>query len=165
MLLQASFIQSGFLLTILPCHDTMDINDQVQMVRMLSKACRGGIFTDEEMKDGNMNRRNLIPLLSEGDEAQLDSPVTATVPSTTQPTPTESMPDAPPDLIWASFRVNSISQAAMKAEATSTQSQHESVSSTPTFISTDDTLSALVWQAVARARLVRLSPSNPITFV
>lgn len=64
-LLQANFISGGLLLTIVGQHNTMDMTGQGHIIHLLSKACRHEPFTSEEIKSGNLTRRNLIPLLDE----------------------------------------------------------------------------------------------------
>lgn len=157
LFLQANFIRGGLLLTINAVHRTMDITGQVHMLSLLSKACRNVPFTDEEVTNGNLDRRNIIPLLDENWEADAQPPV---IPKTTS-TDTPSKQSAPPPQIgyaWAYFSFTSTSVAQLKAHATS------SVTSPSAFVSSDDSLCALIWQSIARARLARLDPATASIF-
>ncbi|KAE9367174.1 putative trichothecene 3-O-acetyltransferase [Stipitochalara longipes BDJ] len=159
LVLQANFINGGLLLTIVASHSTMDIVGQVQMIRLLSKACRDEPFTEEEVRNGNLDRRNLIPLLDDTLE-----PDSKTISQTAKPAPLQHTSNdhlaspAAASLIWAYFAFKPTSLAALKALATSSITIHS------TFISTDDALSALIWQSIVRARLARLNPATDSIF-
>jgi hypothetical protein len=159
VLLQANFITGGLLLTIVASHSTMDIVGQVQMIYLLSKACRNELFTGEEVINGNLDRRNLIPLPDDCWE-----PDPKFVSQTLKPAPSQStsgvhLPSpAPSSLSWAYFTFKPASLAVLKALATS------SITVPTTFISTDDALCALIWQSIVRARLARLDPANDSIF-
>jgi len=107
LLLQANFITGGLLLTIVASHSTMDIVGQFQMIYLLSKACRNEPFTGEEVINGNLDRRNLIPLLDDCWEPD-PYPVAQTV----KPTPSQSISGdhlaspAPASFPWAYFTSN-----------------------------------------------------------
>jgi len=65
-------------------------------------------------------------------------------------------PSNPPNFIWANFSFDPTALVALKSLAT------ETISSS--YISTDDALSAFIWQSVIRARLPRLNPTSKSTF-
>ncbi|KAL4925143.1 uncharacterized protein BDV17DRAFT_294697 [Aspergillus undulatus] len=135
LMLQATFIARGLLLTIISQHATMDIIGQGQLMGLLSKACHDEPFTEEEIRAGNLDRRNLIPLLEDYQPGPEISHLIIKTPPTT---------------------IGSL--ASLKSLATATKPP-----SVP-FISTDDALCALTWQAVTRARLPRLTPNTKPTF-
>lgn len=159
LLLQANFIAGGFLLTVLASHITMDIVGQSQVIRLLSRACHGSPFTAEEITNGNLDRRNLIPLLD--DFEALSSKPADPKPKVTVSQSTSNVSSTPPipTFSWAYFTFKSTSLALLKAAATST------MMSSSQFVSTDDCISALIWQSIVRVRLARLSPSTPSTFI
>ncbi|KAL6238088.1 hypothetical protein BDW75DRAFT_237776 [Aspergillus navahoensis] len=64
-LVQATFITGVLLLTIISQHFVMDMIGQGRLMGLLSKACHGQHFTDEELLVGNIDRRTLIPLLGD----------------------------------------------------------------------------------------------------
>jgi hypothetical protein len=117
----------------------MDIVGQVQMIYLLSKACRNEPFTTEEVINGNLDRRNLIPLLD--DCWQPDpSPVCQTVkPARSQSAAGDHLAlPVPTSFPWAYFTFKPASLAVLKALATSP------ITVPSTFISTDDALCALI---------------------
>ena len=149
-LLQANFLTGGLVLTIVGAHPAMDMTGQGQLIDLLSKACRGEEFTSEELKFGNLPRHDLVPLLDDdytpGPEVehQIVKPATSDPPSTTAP---------PANCSWKYFTFPAASLTAIKSLAA------ESTTLPPGgFISTDDALSAFIWQSIIRARLPRLDP-------
>lgn len=160
-LLQANFIAGGLLLTFVGQHNTMDMTGQGQIIDLFSKACRKGQFTSEELSSGNLARRNLVPLLDEFDrqDSELARQIVKPTPSRTVPGDTDSLPAAPlsSECSWSYFSFHPTSLTALKALATST------ITTGSGYVSTDDTLSAFIWQSVIRARLPRLSATAEST--
>jgi trichothecene 3-O-acetyltransferase len=155
-LIQANFITGGLLLTFVGSHQTMDMTGQAQIIRLLARACRNEEFTSEELLWGNYPRRDIIPLLDDFYEPSSEI---------TEPTPSQPISDStngspapplPPKCIWAIFSFDPTSLVALKSLAT------EAISSG--YISTDDALSAFIWQSIVRARLPRLNPKSKSTF-
>lgn len=154
LLLQVNFITGGLLLTIVASHSTMDIVGQGQTMHLLSKACRNEPFMSEEVMDGNLDRRNLIPLLDDSWKPESKPARQILKPALSQSTSGDhSASSAPASFTWAYFTFKPASLAALKALATS------SIKIPSNFISTDDALCALIWQSVVRARLARLDPA------
>ncbi|KAL0954694.1 hypothetical protein HGRIS_003643 [Hohenbuehelia grisea] len=151
---QASFIPGGLILVFLAHHCTMDGTGQGQVISLFSKACHGTPFSLEEVTSGNLARRNLIPFLDDpyepGPELSLQIFKPSSAPSL------ESTPPAPPRCTWAYFTFPSTSLSALKALATETI--------TSGFVSTDDALSAFIWQSVTRIRLQRLGHVEQVRF-
>ena len=152
-LLQANIIREGLLLTIMSQHQTMDMVGQEHIMYLLSKACRQEPYTSEQIAAGNKKRDDIIPLSKELRESgfdlshQLQPLNSATATSSREP---------PPKCIWANFTFSNPSITTLKSLATKTVSSG--------FISTDDALSAYLWQAVSRARLSRLPSDRRVTF-
>jgi hypothetical protein len=70
-LLQTNFITSGLLLAIVASHSAMNVVGQVHMLHLLSKACRNEPFPNEELKNGTLDCRNLIPYwMTPGNQTQ-----------------------------------------------------------------------------------------------
>lgn len=161
-LLQANFITDGLLLTIVSQHNTMDMVGQGQIMRLLSKACGNEPFTAQESSSGNLARRNLIPLLDDSYQqgAELAYQVVRASPSPTISNDANTHPTSPPapTCTWAYFAFRSASLTALKALAT------KSIVPPATYVSTDDALSAFIWQSIVRARLSRLNPKAKSTF-
>ncbi|EYE97743.1 putative trichothecene 3-O-acetyltransferase [Aspergillus ruber CBS 135680] len=147
-LVQANFITGGLLLSMVAEHGAMDMTGQGQIIRLLSKACRNESFTAEELSTGNLCRHDIIPLLDSYEPGPELSYQITRLPST---------PPAPPaKSTWAYFSFQPSSLAALK---------YFTMQTVPTgYISTDDALTALIWQSVTRARLPRLNPETNSTF-
>ncbi|TDL22073.1 hypothetical protein BD410DRAFT_789156 [Rickenella mellea] len=145
-------------------HQAMDMTGQGQIIDLLSKACRGGQFTSEELSSGNLARHNLIPLLDHSYQpgSELDHQII-------KPTPSHSIPGdtidgsttpshPPPRCTWTYFTFNPASLTALKSHAT------KSLPLSSGYVSTDDALSAFIWQSIMRARLPRLDSTAEATF-
>ena len=154
-LVQATMIPGGLFLTFLGHHQAMDGIGQDQVIRLFAKACRGEDFTEEERVVGNLDAGNNIPLLegfSELPSSILDHQIISKQKSLLQ-----SQPQKPPDCSWATFSFNKTSLAALKTTATQGLPAGQ-------FISTDDALSAFIWNSVTSVRLPRLSAGKSSTF-
>jgi hypothetical protein len=151
-LIQANLISHGLILTFVAQHNTMDMTGQAHVIFLFSKACCGEPFTVEELSSGNAVRHNIIPLLDDSwapgpelepfirkDEEKERPPITTEV-------------TRPVICTWAYLNFSGPSLERLKSKA------HESVK-LPEYISTDDAITAFIWQAVTRARAPRLNPS------
>ena len=160
-LIQATFITGGLLLTLVGNHQTMDMTGQGQVIDLFSKACHNKHFTSEELSCGSLARRNLIPYLDDAYEqgSELAHQIAEPTPSeaTLSGTHGQLAQLAPPECTWAYFSFEPSSLTKLKAVATRT------VTLSSGHISTDDTLTAFIWQSVMRARYPRLSPTVEVT--
>ncbi|KAK4073242.1 uncharacterized protein Triagg1_5522 [Trichoderma aggressivum f. europaeum] len=156
-LLQANFIVGGLVITFLGQHQTMDIMGQGQIMHLLSKACYDESFTADELFSGNLQRQNLIPIL---DNYQLGPELARHLATPTGPSRHALDKDErePAQTLWASFTFRPTSLATLKSTAAMT------LPSGSSFISTDDALSAFIWQSIMRARADRLPPDIETTF-
>ncbi|KAF2240710.1 trichothecene 3-O-acetyltransferase [Trematosphaeria pertusa] len=170
LLLQANFIKGGLVLCINMQHNTADMSGQGAVMKLLSKACHGEEFTEEELRIGNAERKNMIPLIEEEGwkpgkelESQLLPAQPATSPAIEASTPDLATLETPPPppCSWVYFTFSAYALSRLKDLATRTLP-----SSFTGYITTDDALSALIYQSVLRARSPRLSsqPSRVITF-
>ncbi|RDW72496.1 uncharacterized protein DSM5745_07668 [Aspergillus mulundensis] len=171
LLVQATFLAGGLLLTVASHHAAMDMTGQGHLMSLLSKACHGESFAAQELMIGNLSRHNLIPFLDDtyqpGPEASIlhFKAQPDPKPTSTPSSPIEAEVDvnkeklnqAPPPCSWAHFTFRPSSLQALKFIATATKP------SSARFISTDDALCALIWQAISRARLARLPPMTEST--
>ena len=160
-LIQATFITGGLLLTFVGNHQAMDMTGQGQVMDLFSKACHNEQFTSEELSCGNLARRNLIPFLDDSYEqgSGLAHQIARPTPSeaTLSGTNDQFSPSSPPECTWAYFSFEPSSLTNLKALAT------KIVELFSGHISTNDTLTAFVWQSVMRARCPRLSPTVEAT--
>ncbi|KAI4156341.1 MAG: hypothetical protein L6R39_001126 [Caloplaca ligustica] len=120
----------------------MDMTGQGQIIHLFSKACRDEPFTREELSSGNLARQSLIPLLNDA----------------YTPGPELALPAPLPECTWAYFTFSPNSLATHKSLAAKT------ITVTSRYLSTDDTLSAFIWQSVIHARLSLFSPTAESTF-
>lgn len=150
-IVQVTFITDGLLLTFVAQHNTMDMVGQGEVIRLLSKACRGEQFSREEMANVNASRHNVVPFLDDSWKPgpELDC-------QTMRPEFGHRPP--PPKCTWAYFGFSPDSLASLKSVAS------KDVTGSSGYVSTDDTLSAYIWQCVTRVRLVRLEPTATSTF-
>ncbi|CAA7269059.1 unnamed protein product [Cyclocybe aegerita] len=161
-LLQATFITGGLLLTFVAQHNVMDMTGQGQIIDLLSKSCCNEQFTSEELSSGNLDRRNIIPLLDDSYKPgpELAHQMVKPTPSQTISKDSNAHPesDPPSKCSWAYFTFPSHSLAALKSLATIDATLASG------YISTDDALSAFIWQSIIRARQPRLKPTGEVTF-
>ena len=161
-LVQANFITGGLLLTFVTQHQTMDMPAQGQVMRLFSKACRDEPFTSEELSSGNLPRGNLIPLLGNSYEQGPELAHQIVKPNPPHPDSNSSYdqaaPTSSPKYTWTYFNFHPASLTALKSLATTTKTLPLG------YISTDDAISAFIWQSVIRARLARLDPNTESTF-
>jgi trichothecene 3-O-acetyltransferase len=159
-LLQANFITGGLVLVFVGGHQTMDMTGQAQIIRLLAKACRNEAFTSEELSWGNCPRQDIVPFLNDSYKPGSELAYQIIKPPPAQPISDSSSstppPPPPPKCSWANFSFDPTSLATLKSLATKTISSG--------YISTDDALSAFIWQSVIRARLPRLDPTSKSTF-
>jgi hypothetical protein len=149
-LVQANFVTGGLLLTINGQHGSMDMTGQGQMMHLLATACRNQQFTHSELLIGNMDRDNIIDLLgNDTTSPELDHQVVKV--ATPEGGDHSVLAKSPPaKLIWAYFTFLGTSLIALKSLAL------ETMPSENAFVSTDDVLSAFIWQSITRVRLPRL---------
>lgn len=160
LLLQANFIQGGLILTVNGQHAAMDMTGLAEIIRLLAKACRGEDFTEEEVSAAHIARDTVVPLLDASCEIGPEVLSQMTRRPSPPPSEIESTPllSPPPELRWGFFSFASDSLARLKATAS------KSILPGSGYISTDDAVSALIWQCTGRARLPRLSPNTRTTF-
>ncbi|KAK6332953.1 hypothetical protein TWF718_010781 [Orbilia javanica] len=160
-LVQATFIEGGLIFTFLGHHAVMDGIGEGVIMKLLNKACRKEQFTDDEIMVGNAPRKDIIPLLDDDVEVgpelghQLFSSLASVPPPPPPPIIKGVKRSGPPKVFWAYFIFSGTALAELKTLA--------SESLTGGYISTDDCLTAFIWQSVTRARLHRLRPSDKVT--
>jgi trichothecene 3-O-acetyltransferase len=157
---QANFIKGGLLLNLAGEHSVMDGQGIGEVIRMFSKACHNESFTDEELLQGNRSRRNIIPLLDQATYkpgSELDHLLIkprATSSSVSSSTPLKCT--------WEYFHFSSSSLSKLKALALSSSSTSEIP--TASYITTNDAVSAFIWQSVSRVRSSHLPSETTSTF-
>ncbi|KID83809.1 Acetyltransferase [Metarhizium guizhouense ARSEF 977] len=135
---QANFIQGGLVLTIVGQHNAMDMVGQNNIIKWLSRACHGDVFSQDELAVGNMDKSQSVQLLDASWEPgaeiehQLLKPPVAAEEST-------KSPGTPPRLSWSYVNFPPASLKALKSEATATKPANSA------FVSTDDAVCAFIW--------------------
>lgn len=161
LILQANFLPGGGLaLSIASNHACMDMTGLGLFIAYLAKASRAEPFTPSEVEGGNGDRRNIVPLLDDayipGPELD-DSLLKPPPPSSSKGTDSAGPSPAAPPAEWAYLRFTNTSLASLKAAAST------DLTGVP-YISTDDAISAFLWQRISAARAATTasdSNSNP----
>ncbi|KAL4729712.1 hypothetical protein ACLX1H_004135 [Fusarium chlamydosporum] len=144
LLLQLNFIKGGLVLTVNGQHGAMDMTGQDAIIGLLSKACRGEPFTQDEISAMNLERKTIVPFLKNYEIGpELNHQLAKS-------TPTDAQPAAPAKAAWAFFSFSPKALSELKDVATKT------LDASTKFVSTDDALSAFIWQSTSRVRLARL---------
>ncbi|KAF5694903.1 trichothecene 3-o-acetyltransferase [Fusarium denticulatum] len=152
LIFQLNFIEGGLIFTVNGQHGCMDMTGQDELIRLLSKACRDEAFSEQEMLIMNLDRKTIVPPLEKYELGhELDHQII-------KPPPTTEAPPTPPKASWAFFSFSPQALSELKDKATQT------LDGQTQFISTDDALSAFIWQSVCRARLPRLDNSTSTEF-
>ena len=151
LLLQATLVEGGLILTILGQHQAMDGVGQGQVIELFSKACHNETLTPQELEIGNLADWNHIPQL----DSSYDLEALLTL-QLVKPTPSGAPSPSRPHCTWDYFVFSADSLAQLKSLATETCPSG--------YVSTDDTVSAFIWQSVTRVRLGRLPASKRSTF-
>lgn len=134
-------ISGAVVLTFSANNGAFDITGQVTMIRLLSKACRGEAFTEDDVRLASRNLR--IDRSFTQDKAPVNFRLDAyrRLKRTDVPL-APSYHSPPPTLTWAYFLANVSSLEAIK-----TRAQSNSLS-----LSTDDVLTALIWKSISISR-------------
>ncbi|KAI1502206.1 transferase family-domain-containing protein [Biscogniauxia marginata] len=144
---QANLIQGGLLLDCAAQHNFIDMSGIEQCYNLLAAAMSNEPFPPDSVEQGNLDRRNLVPLLRP-DEPMLDhSHFKRPLPSDLPPPPLE--PNSP--FSWRYFRFSAAKLSELKSLATSPEACDLLVP----YISTNDALTAFCWQCVISVRLRR----------
>ncbi|KAH9887485.1 trichothecene 3-O-acetyltransferase [Xylariomycetidae sp. FL2044] len=154
LIFQANFVRGGgLLLQISGNHTQMDMTGLGGIMALFAKACRDGEpFTDDEIARANQPRGSVIPLL--GPDYQ-PGPELDDVFVRDQPPLDLSSPPR-----WAYFNLGAAALAALKQRATDELKAEEEnedllAAAAVPYITTDDAVSALIWQRITRVRQTR----------
>lgn len=160
--IQASFIDGGLILSFVAHHGTMDMTGQGHVIDLFSKACSNTTFTDKELQWGNCERVNIIPFLDDSWHPGAEFEHQVVKPQTSLPAKSDDMTEqqssSPAASSWAYFSFSTDSLSSLKSIAS------ESLFGGVEYISTDDAVTAFIWQATIRARLPRLDPNLTVNF-
>ena len=152
---QLNYIRGGIILAFVTHHSTCDITGMGSILSLFDKACRNVPFTDDDIRIGNRRLDSPIHLL-EGEIDITNNPrlrMQVTPPSSSSHIAPAMLPP-PTGATWVYFAFPATSLSSLKSLATSQIPENG-----PAYISTDDVLTALVWQRIVLARLQHKSPS------
>lgn len=143
---QLSIILGGVVLTIMGNHQALDGTAQDQVAHLLDKACKNAPYTQEEIRIGNLCRETIVePFPDDWQPASVDSVYQGQ--QISQGETPESIEHRWTHILFSPTAVRELKSNISRDLKTG-------------FVSTDDALTALVWQSLARARSHRLSPST-----
>lgn len=148
---QANFVEGGLLLVVNVQHTCMDFRGLAQFMELFTKACQKIPFSTEELHVANLTSFPLRP--NDHEEAAQEDAKSGSSQAFS------SIPEVEPlsSTHWVYFSFSSDALRRLK----NTAEQDKSVD----FISTDDALTALLWQAIMRSRRHRFQDLNiPSTF-
>jgi hypothetical protein len=152
--LQLSIITGGVVLSAMANHQAMDGTAQDQICYLLDKACNGIPYTKEEIRIGNLEREGIVDIFDDDWQPPLKSMYRANPPSKQK-----EQEDKPQDdkvgHHWISVLFSPSSLSNLKTTISDDLKSG--------FVSTDDALTALIWQSIAKARLGRFPPSTTTT--
>jgi hypothetical protein len=151
--IQVNLIRGGLLLNFVGHHQAIDGTGQDLLAGWFNEACHGRAIAEEEIRLGNLPRENIVELF--GDEWQpskgspyLKKPATTSTDVKSDLT-TPDLTTSPP-LIWTNISFSGEALSELKSEASI------GLKAGGGYVSTDDALTAFIWQSISRARAVRL---------
>ena len=150
--LQANFIQGGLLLDCAAQHNFVDMSGIEQVYNLLAAAMNNEPFPPDAIAQGNVDRRNLIPLLQSDESMKDHSNFKRPPPSDLPAPPLDS--DSP--YSWRYFRFSAARLLELKALAIMSGGSDPSIP----YVSTNDVLTAFCWQCVISVRLRRHQTPN-----
>ncbi|KAI1746515.1 putative trichothecene 3-O-acetyltransferase [Xylaria castorea] len=157
--LQATIIKGGLILTFLGHHQAMDGTGQAQVISLFSRACRNEIFTQRELRIGNLSPENSVRILDDPWTPGPELEFNIIKQEISQPGPGRIQNQLSMEVgLWSYFNFPVSAIQELKSQATRTLPSNSS------YITTDDALTAFVWQSIARARLPRYGPTTEALF-
>lgn len=147
-LVRATFVKNGLVLNFDAQHNCMDMRAQAELIRLFAKACRAEPFTTEEMHLAHRATYDFAYETPGAGKLEVGKDASASHEQS-------NTANANGDLqktSWANILFSSASLTRLKDLAAQDM--------TTDFISTDDALSALLWQAITRARRQRIGSAE-----
>ena len=147
-LLQLNIVKGGVILCSSCMHQSLDMNGHGHLLSLLAQACNNLDFGSEDILAGNLDGSTIIPLL--GDNETPLKHENFRCPSrlgVNAPAAQVSLPST-----WVYYHFTKANHVKLKTEAMS------GPSGVADWVSTNDALTAFIWQRVAIARSRRFSP-------
>ena len=155
-ILQVNWVKGGLILTSACMHNALDMTGMGHLIRLLAQALRGENFTETQIRDGNVDRTTLLPLLKP-DEKPLALENCRCPSSLSNPAFGGSPNPAP----WRLFNFPGQKLVELKKEAAKESGAGKDVS----YISTNDALTAFVWKHHLVAKAARLGNEAESTLI
>ncbi|PYI25140.1 hypothetical protein BP00DRAFT_470222 [Aspergillus indologenus CBS 114.80] len=157
---QLNWIQGGLILAVAAQHNIVDGNGMFQIINLLAYSLRDEPFPEHAIREGNIDRRTLIPLLADDEPMDDHSELKpAIVPGLSSGPVTPEMQAYMATFKWRAVRFSETSmtkiyrKAAPPAPIESTSTDQEQEKITP-----NDALTAFLWQRLITLRLPHLPP-------
>jgi len=151
LIVQLNRLRGGLAINIVGNHQVLDGTGQEQLIYLLDKACRGEAFDEEEIATANLDKVAIIQPFDSDWQPPLDTMYINPPSATPTPLTEENGNQAMPAIEWVNWALPKKALTELKKAATG----HLSCG----FVSTDDVLTAFIWQTLARVRLRRLGSS------
>ncbi|GJJ74583.1 trichothecene 3-O-acetyltransferase [Entomortierella parvispora] len=155
-LVQATLVKGGLLLSFVGHHQVMDMVGQDVVMDLLNRACHHEEIPGTDLDSANVARERIIPLLDVSQKTGLEDQFTAPAVPVSDTPAAPVAPPLPPTASWVYFSFDRASLTSLKAVASETKISD--------FVSTDDSLCALIWQSIMRARSARLAATDNVIF-
>jgi trichothecene 3-O-acetyltransferase len=156
LVLQVTFLRGGVAMTFAAAHNAMDMSGLGKLIDLFARILRAEEVTADEIEWGNKDRRELFALLRPSEEV-LDHGMLAIDPEDKRKRDT-GIP--PARARWEYARFKNAKLAQLKDLASSQESSDRvGNQDSPSKISTDDALSAFIWQRIMLSRYPCVLPS------
>ncbi|RAL11874.1 FAD/NAD(P)-binding domain-containing protein [Aspergillus homomorphus CBS 101889] len=160
---QANWIEGGLALVIAAQHNIIDGNGMFQIVNLLAYSLRHEPFPEQAVREGNIDRRSLIPLLNDDepmdDHSELKPAIVPGSPSALIPPETKAYLAT---FRWRNLRFSQAAMAKLYQKATpapvDASSLDQNQSTEREKITPNDALTAFLWQRLITLRLPHLPP-------
>ncbi|RPA78298.1 putative trichothecene 3-O-acetyltransferase [Ascobolus immersus RN42] len=161
LLIQVNIVQGGLILSVCAEHHVVDATGHGIIMDLLDKACHATPFTPDELSAVNLDRTNIIPLLpmDKFDPSVLRPKPPITLSPAPSPPASASPPTPNPSLTWHHLHFPPTSLDSLKSLAST------NLPATTPYITTDDALTAFIFQRILASRLHRLPPDTPTTLI
>lgn len=153
--IQCNLIRGGLLLDIAAQHNIIDASGIFQIASLIALSMRGESIPEDVIKEGNRDRRNIIPLL-EADEPLLDHSELKASSAVQNPPPVNFLQGYK----WQIFKLSAEVLTRITAEG---RRQPQEFVPSVTFVSANDCLTAFLWQRVIAMRLKRLHTPEAVS--
>ncbi|KAI4125290.1 MAG: hypothetical protein LQ338_004336 [Usnochroma carphineum] len=152
LIIQANFIPGGLLLCFAGMHSCMDATGLGGLIRMFATLCRDEQLSGEDLEAANFDRAHL-PVSLKPDQSPMSHPELAVQAEVGQSDDSSSSPAS----VWSYFNIPTSKLRELKADG--------SKGTTSGWVSTNDVVSAWLWQAITKARSSHIDTSRGTTLL